>query len=363
MKTEAGHLYRDWEAKNSILVTWQMSFDHIRQTKPSAADLLSLMSFFDRQGIPEGLVRLQPESNRRSTPELLNDSTAGDTSEYDVCFDFEDDIMTLRNYSFISISENGSLFMMHRLVQLTTLAWLESHGQMDQWKEIFINNLYREFPTGEYENWVKCQSLFPHVRLAMFQRPLSQEYLLRWATLLYRGAWYASECGNIADAREMASKSRDQRVILLGQNHGDVVYSTIMLAKAYWLEGQWEAAEQLLVRVIETCNTKVCEVHPSILWAMTNLASIYRNQGRWEEAMQLSVKVIETSKATFGEDHPSTLMTMVNIASTYWDLGRLEEAEQLEVQVMQARKMQLGEDHPDTLTSMANLASTYRNQG
>ena len=26
---EVGHLYRDWEAKNSILVTWQISFDYI----------------------------------------------------------------------------------------------------------------------------------------------------------------------------------------------------------------------------------------------------------------------------------------------------------------------------------------------
>ena len=50
---EAGHVHRDWEAKNSILLTWQISFAHIRRIKQPAADLLSLMSFFDRQGIPE----------------------------------------------------------------------------------------------------------------------------------------------------------------------------------------------------------------------------------------------------------------------------------------------------------------------
>ncbi|OKP12980.1 hypothetical protein PENSUB_1332 [Penicillium subrubescens] len=48
LKKEAGQLDRDWEAKNSILVTWQISFDYIRDEKPSAAELLSLMSFFDR---------------------------------------------------------------------------------------------------------------------------------------------------------------------------------------------------------------------------------------------------------------------------------------------------------------------------
>lgn len=44
---DGGRLRRDNEAKNSILLTWQISFDHILQTRRSAADLLSLMSFFD----------------------------------------------------------------------------------------------------------------------------------------------------------------------------------------------------------------------------------------------------------------------------------------------------------------------------
>ena len=34
---EAGHLRRDQEAKNSIIITWQISFDHIHRTRPSVA--------------------------------------------------------------------------------------------------------------------------------------------------------------------------------------------------------------------------------------------------------------------------------------------------------------------------------------
>jgi hypothetical protein len=54
-------LRRDREAKNSIIVTWQISFDHIRKIRPPAADLLSLMSFFDRQGIPDALLQNRSE--------------------------------------------------------------------------------------------------------------------------------------------------------------------------------------------------------------------------------------------------------------------------------------------------------------
>jgi len=54
---EGGQLRRDREAKNSIIITWQISFDYIRQARLSAADLLSLMCFFDPQGIPEALLK------------------------------------------------------------------------------------------------------------------------------------------------------------------------------------------------------------------------------------------------------------------------------------------------------------------
>jgi hypothetical protein len=53
------NIHRDMDAKNSILVTWSLSFERIRQTRQSAADLLSLMSLFDRQGIPESVLQKQ----------------------------------------------------------------------------------------------------------------------------------------------------------------------------------------------------------------------------------------------------------------------------------------------------------------
>jgi hypothetical protein len=74
---------RDGKASNSILATWQMSFEHIQKMQQSAAKLLSLMSFFDRQGIPEDLV-----NSRYEEDSILN---------------FNEDIEMLRNYSLIIV--------------------------------------------------------------------------------------------------------------------------------------------------------------------------------------------------------------------------------------------------------------------
>ncbi|KAJ5569107.1 hypothetical protein N7450_011593 [Penicillium hetheringtonii] len=337
------------------------SFDYIRRQKTSAAELLSLMSFFDRQGIPENLVRFQPKANYKSGSELADDSSGSEASESDMGPDFEDDINTLRDYSFISISDNN-LFTMHRLVQLTTRAWLKSHGQINQWREKSIRNLYQEFPFCQYENWDQCRSLFPHVRAAISQRPESQESLLRWATILYKGAWYALESGNIADAKDMASKSRKQRLKLLHAENEVALASTAMLARACLLEGRWEEAEQLNEQVLEIRKTKLGVDHPDTLTIMANLATTYSNQGRWDEAELLEVQVLEIRKTKLGVDHPDTLRSMAHLATTYWYQGRWNEAELLEVQVLEIRKTKLAVDHPDTLKSMANLVSIYINQ-
>jgi hypothetical protein len=364
LKTEAGHIYRDSEAKNSILVTWQISFDHIRQKKPSAADLLSLMSFFDRQGIPEELLRAQHEKNHVLRPELSNDSSDDEgLFGSEVLDNFEDDITTLRDFSFISVSKDSVFFTMHRLVQLTTRIWLEKHGQTERWKERFISTLYYKLPTGDYKDWEICRRLFPHVKAAMSQRPESQKSLREWATLLYNGAWYAWQNGFLADTKDMALESRKQRVRLLGEEHKYALDSTAMLARAWSLAGHWEKAERLEVQVMKIRQMKFGEDHPSTITDMSNLALTYYKQGRWGEAEELQVQVMNVHKTKLGDDHPHTLSSMANLASTYCSQSRWEEAEQLQVQVIETRKTKLGEDHPDTLTDISNLALTCCSQG
>ncbi|CAI7582939.1 unnamed protein product [Penicillium pancosmium] len=368
---EAGHLHRDWEAKNSILLTWQISFNYIRKIRQSAADLLSLMSFFDRQGIPEDLLRVQDKErnhdNYSFTEGIVNRSSEEDmdmSSESDVDHEFEEDIRTLRDYSFISTTcEANTVFTIHRLVQLTARVWLTTHGQIEQWKEQFIRNLYREFPTGEYENWARCRQLFPHVKSAMSQCPNSHGSQQEWATLLYKGAWYSRELGNASDAREMASKSRKLGMMVFGLDGEEALRSTAMLARVHMLEGRWEEAEKLQVQVIATYKNKFGEAHPDTLSNLNSLGLTYWNWNRLEEAKELFLQVMEICKTNFEKDHPNTLASMGNLALVYDNQGQWDEAEKLEEQVMEARKTKLGEDHPDTLASMGNLAMTYWHQG
>ena len=319
------------------------------------------MSFFDRQEIPEALLRnrtkqgnVQQDERGRSRNDDADDDEDSE-SQSSVSDKFEDDVLALRNYSFIFANTDTTTFEMHGLVQLATRKWLEVNGQLEKWKQQYIKNLYVEFPTGEFENWAKCQALFPHAKSAAAQRPEEQDSLIEWASVLYRAAWYAWRKGNGTEAEKMSVMAMNTRKKLLGQEHEKTLSSMAMVGLTYSLEGRWKEAEELEVQVMETSFRVLGEEHPSTLTSMANLASTFWNQGRWKEAEELDVQVMETRKRVLGEEHPDTLTSMKNLAFTLKGRGQNAEAIKLMEKCVQLRTLVLGVDHPHTLSSSAVL--------
>ncbi|KAJ6035966.1 Tetratricopeptide-like helical [Penicillium herquei] len=138
-------LNRDWEAESSIVTTWQLSFDYIARAQPPAADLLSLMCFFDRNEIPECVLHVPPRSPTQQTG-LQSDTKKRSHSEMeDSDQEFAVNIGVLRDFALVTMI-SGKSFTMHRLVRLITQSWLRKLGRFDFWYSQFINNLRREFP-------------------------------------------------------------------------------------------------------------------------------------------------------------------------------------------------------------------------
>ncbi|KAG5746375.1 hypothetical protein H9Q70_010948 [Fusarium xylarioides] len=98
LEVDLGDLRRDETVSNSVITTWQVTFDKIRHERPSAADLLAFMSLFDHKGIPE--FALHYYNGRLADPE---DKVPG----------FEDDLDVLRNYSLVSVTANQDVLELH----------------------------------------------------------------------------------------------------------------------------------------------------------------------------------------------------------------------------------------------------------
>ncbi|KAF4627699.1 hypothetical protein G7Y89_g10454 [Cudoniella acicularis] len=270
LKKDIGDTRRDGKASNSIIATWHISFEHIRKDRLSAARLLSLMSLFDRQGIPDTLLQhsYQEDSNIET--------------------DFEDDISTLTGYSLITMNAEGKEFEMHRLVQFSTKKWLELYDKLENWKEKYIKIIGKAFPVGRYENWTTCQQLFPHAEMVLSYWPMNRDY------------------GKYEQAEEMNRRALEGWEKALGKEHPNTLTSVDNLATVLESQGKYEQAEEMNRRALEGKEKALGKEHPSTLMSVYNLAYLLHQQEQYQEALLLYQRASTGYKKTLGPDHPTT---------------------------------------------------------
>ncbi|KAJ6781734.1 hypothetical protein PWT90_05231 [Aphanocladium album] len=351
LKHDGGDIRRHESVSNSVAITWQVTFDQIRQESPAAANLLSLLSFFQPQNIPEGMLSGYSQDLKN------NGLDKGDSQT------FEDDMDVLLAYSLVSRSMEPQTYEMHSLVQVCTQAWLSQLECTALWNSLFLQLASEQFPKGHFETWGECQLLLPHFDTILKNQPEAEADVLNWGILLKNVSYYMLLMGDFNKAEALCWKSVEVRKSLLGLGNPDTLNSIADLASIYRRQGRWREAEKLGVQALEASMTNLGPDHPDTLASMASLAATYGNQDRWDDAEKLEVQVMEIKKTKLGEDNPSTLASMANLVKTYVCQGRWSEAEMLEVQIIEARKMKLGADHLDTLVSMSNLVSIYIHQG
>lgn len=350
---DAGELRRDESASNSVVATWQMSFEQIRQERQSAAELLSLMSFFNSRGIPESILRAYSR-------DVAESAGLGDDEELDS--DFEEDLDTLRAYSLVTVTADSDVYEMHALVQFCTRVWLSSSGESERWEQRFIALMAQELPSGEYENRLKCQQLLPHIERLYDTEPSTIEVSKAWAQVLTNAAWYLWTTGIYNTAQQIATKAFAAREKALGTDNTETLLSATILALVLQDQGKYNESEILSRRVLEGEEKELGHSHPSTLTSVNNLALVLYYQGKYKEAEELNRRALKDMERQLGESHPSTLMSLSNLALVLHKQGNHKEAETLYERALKGRRKELGEHHPDTLKSMHNLSGLMWDQ-
>jgi tetratricopeptide (TPR) repeat protein len=323
---ESGDLRRDPRVPNSVIRTWQISFDQIKRTHPQSTKLLSLMAVLDRQNIPQSLLSAAHQNS----------------------LDFETSLSSLDEFALIIVEKGGKSFEMHRLVQLATRKWLEQHMEIHRWQEEATNMLSKAFPSGDYRNWGTCETLLPHAREVLSYKPASDEHLLARGSLLYNIAWYSWQQGRYAIAREQIQECLAIRERLLEDFHRSILDSIGLLAIVLWAQGKYEEAEAMNQRALAGSETVLGPEHSSTLASVSNLAEVLRAQGKYEEAEAMNQRALAGSETALGPKHPDTLTTVYCLAYLLQSLKRYNEALVLYNRACSGYKDTLGLDHPTT---------------
>ena len=172
---------RDKESVNSVFRTWKLSYDKIKQLKPRAAELLSLLSMFDRQSIPQSLLKM---------PELVTS------------------LGVLQSFSLISARAGSRSYQLHRLVQRFMRLSLQRENKIQVWQEKALACISRDYPTEiGVAQWPYCNALAPHVHTITSYKYGTVESQLDLAHLLCWAADFDIERGMYIQALDRAERS------------------------------------------------------------------------------------------------------------------------------------------------------------
>lgn len=339
-----GDRRRDTESSSSVFRTWRISFDLIREQKPKAADLLSLMAMLDRQMIPESLLVAEGSINKLEMVTSLG---------------------MLKGFSLIHVVEAGSSYEMHRLVQLATQRWLQSRMCQDFWQGKAIQVVSDAFPFGYYDNWPTCAKLLPHAQVVTRYEVKDVVILPALAALLHRKASFDATQGRFDIAEQNLTISFHMHTSLYGLEDQKTIESMFGLGYIYSSQARFEAAEDICSRALRYSRNAFGDHNLVTLSAMSQLADVYRLQSKPLQAEELLLKAIAgTGGYEALEPHLFEVMQCrQTLGDVYLEQERWKEAEAIFESLLETKKAYLGVDHPEVLNSKRGLSHAYTEMG
>ena len=335
-------LRRDPEMPNAVITSWELSFDQIREKSPRSADLLSLMSFFNRQAIPKILIE-----------EDLDE------------FSFEEDINLLLSFSLVREELGKDSFEVHRLIQTAVQYWLRGEGHEELWKERAIERVAHRFSESynQAQCWPICETLMAHAEEVILYTANSKASELNQAKILVDTAWYLiHRKGNVILAEQKSTHALQIQQRYLDEDSGPVLVTLNVLAESQRGAYKYEEAARLWELLLEQKLKSGGPEHSDSLAAMHNLAILHCDTGQYEKAEDLLKRVIEVNETSLAPEDASVLSSRNALVTAHVGLGKYEEAEKLSAKNLETSTRCHGVEHLDTLLAMQNLSAAYSRQ-
>ena len=328
---------RDDDSGNSVFRTWSVSFDQIKQQKPRAADLLSLMAMLDRQSVPHFLLKM---------PEAITS------------------LGTLQAFNLVTVRDGSQSFQIHRLVQHFVQISLQRDGTTRIWQEAALASVSKNYPTeiGVAE-WPKCDALAPHVHVLTGYSYPTAEARLDLAHLLCWAADFDIERGMYAQALDRAGRSLSIFQQLVPEDDERRAAATWLYGRLRYYQVQSardiEVAADLLQKALDTSK------YPSLNFAESafELAHLYYDQCNGAKCLEMGKASFQCWEAMEGVNSSRTLDNMHDYALELAMLGHKEEGIAKWQEIVERSPTIVASEQTKTVYSFRSLAGIAEFQG
>jgi tetratricopeptide (TPR) repeat protein len=284
--------------------------------------------------------------------------TAGKDAE----IEFLDAMAEAAKYSLVERDSRERVVDMHRLVQEVIRDGMNAAARR-KWAERAVEAVEAAFPSAKFETWPVCERLLPHARFSA--RWIAEHKLDTQigARLLNRTALYFERRAQYQEAEPLYLRALETDERVLGKEHPDRLLLVNNLAMLLEAKGDLVAAELMFQRALETRGRVLGMEHPDTLTSVHNLAGLLYIKEDLAGAEALYRRAMEGRMRVLGEEDPDTLRTANNLAAVFFKNGNLSAAKPLYRRTLDLQERVPGKEHPDTLHTVNNLAKLLRAEG
>ena len=291
---------RDEDSVNSIFRSWKLSYDQIRQNKPCAADLLSLLAMLDRQSVPKYLLKV---------PEITTS------------------LAVLQAFNLVSARAGSQNIQIHRLVQRFVKIAIQKEKATQKWQEAALACVAREYPTeiGVAE-WAVCDGLAPHVHVLTAYNHTTKAARLDLAHLLCWSADFDIERGMYTQALERAHKSLKIFEELVPEDDERLAAATWLYGRLRYYRAQSVSDMSVAADLLQKALT--ISKNPSLNYAESafELAHLYYDLCNEKSCLEMGKASFECWKALEGPNSVRTLDNQHDYALELAIFGHEEDA-------------------------------------
>lgn len=324
-------------SQDAVATTWFISFEQIRRKEPVITEaILFFIAWIEPKNIPRSLL-----------------NTLG--SEQEVA----GALGTLCGYGFLRKHNRGTMFDMHRLVQLATQLWIEESGEKKSRIRHCTTHFAQIFPNDEWANRALWREYIPHAKKLLDHTP--QEHISA-VNLSYRIGRCIMADGRPHDSLDLFKNVVAQQKKTLPDDDASLIDSQHLLALAYSESGYVKDAINLMEHVVKV-RESYADDNVYRLLSQHELGNMYALDERAGDGIAMLEKVIAIQSKSLPKDDPAFLLSQERLAKAYRINGQVKEAVALQEHVTKIQNDTLVEDDPDRIASEHALAMAYSENG
>ncbi|MGK5638196.1 FxSxx-COOH system tetratricopeptide repeat protein [Streptomyces sp. URMC 126] len=347
----------------SMITSWSILINRLRETQPHAVELLTLCTSFGAGRIPIGLIRVMPPAQLPDSlgwlvSDLPSWTRALDTLvNYSVCTRESRD---LRTTPATDPGPEQESVHMHRLVH-DIVARLTSAEERQLHRRIVRRMIAAADPGNPQDSrlWPRYAELLPHLEPSGALG--SHDYRVQETVLnLLR---YCMHSGEFRTGVELAEQIRVHWSEMFPPEHPRMVELTTQQGNILRAHGAFRAAYELDRESLERLRALPDADASGLMTATSCLAADQRFLGQYTEALQMQREVLNTALELLGPEDHTTLLAQHNLGVGLRLLGRYSEAYDIDLETLRARENLLRARHAATLVSGIACARDLRLMG